>query len=437
MIEPQDRREEFASAKVERDSPCNEDKSQAREVVASSLVGEGQPTNKRKIITAEMLLRKEFPELKYAVQGLLPEGLFLIASPPKTGKSFMVLDIASAVARGGKVLGKLDVAEPSDVLCLILEDGERRLQQRLSLIMGDTGSERLYLATEWPLLSEGGVARIEEWLRVHPQAKLIVIDTLQRVRPREQRGANLYGQDYAALAPLADLAHKHRVCILVVHHTRKSEAEDVFDRVSGTTGLTAAADGTFVLSRERQSNRATLSMTGRDIEERELVLERNEETGGWILLDDVPEEMQLLSPERQAVIEVYEAGMTNKDVAALLGKPENTVKQLMWKMRRDGQLPTGGNLDNHDNPVTPSGDHTQVIGLLTAVTDDNQNITPSFQGDKREVIEVITTCTQSVSEQGEHEKLSLTDYPGMWAEEVMSKAQAASEPDDCSLEAAA
>ncbi len=361
---------------------------------------EGKP----KIITADALLRQDFPELRYAVKGLLPEGLFLLASPPKTGKTFMSLDIASAVAFGKKVLGKLDAGDAGDVLCLTLEDGERRLQQRLALIMDDAGSNRLHLATEWPRFDDGGLDQIKEWLRDHPQAKLVVIDTLQRVRPREKYGSSIYGQDYAALAPLADLAHKHRVTILVVHHTRKALAEDPFDRVSGSTGLTGAVDGTLILSRKRGATRATLSVTGRDIEERELLLERNKDTGGWLLVDDAPEEMQPLSPERREILEVYKPGMTVITVASLLGKPVNTIKQLLWKMRRDGQLPTSDNPDNHDNsgnhdnPITKQ--NSQVIRLPHLVTSDDLVKPFQSEADTQEVTEGYRVTSTTAVQDG-------------------------------------
>ena len=73
------------------------------------------------------LERQEFPPLRYAVPGVIPEGSVLVAGAPKIGKSWMCLDAGLAVATGGRTLG-LPVGDSRPVLYLALEYGDRRLQ---------------------------------------------------------------------------------------------------------------------------------------------------------------------------------------------------------------------------------------------------------------------------------------------------------------------
>src|SRR5205823_1014354 len=117
---------------------------------------------------------------------------------------------------------------------------------------------RLDIAYAWPRLDEGGKEAIEEWLTGHPAARLVVIDIWKKVRPKRVRGAQLYDEDYEHMAILHEVAHRYEVAIVVVHHTRKSEAEDVFDEISGSTGVMAAVDAALIIHRSRSEADAEL-----------------------------------------------------------------------------------------------------------------------------------------------------------------------------------
>jgi hypothetical protein len=216
---------------------------------------------------ATELLARTFADYRWAVPDLVPEGATLLCGRPKSGKSWLALNLAMAVAAGGVALGTQPV-EPGEVLYLALEDGDRRLQKRLKRLLEAQQTScppTLHLATSWARSSDGGLEAIADWLKAHERARLVVIDTLARVR--DGHVGNLYEEDYAALASLKALGDAHRCGVLVVHHTRKSGAEDFLDQVSGTTGLTGAADGVLVLARQRGRAEATLHVTGRDVEE--------------------------------------------------------------------------------------------------------------------------------------------------------------------------
>lgn len=290
--------------------------------------------------TAAELLAEHFPDARDVVPGIVYEGLTLLASRPKLGKTWLMLGTAVAVAAGGYALGTVKV-DQGDVLYLALEDGKKRLQKRLRQLLGDRPAPaRLHLATAFPLLDEGGEAGLERWLTEHPEARLVVIDTLKRFRPRERAGASVYNLDYDAVAPLADLAHRFDVAIVVVHHCRKSDAEDPLDLISGTTGLTGGADGAIVLKRARGAADAELHVTHRDAEEdAELAVQWDAQLSGWRLLGDAEEHRR--SDQRTAILTaLYDAPepATPKDVAEVLDKPYGAVKFLMWDMAKQGDL---------------------------------------------------------------------------------------------------
>ena len=196
-----------------------------------------------KTLTALELLGLELPPIRWSVQSLIPEGVTLLAGKPKLGKSWMALGIAIAISTGGVALGTRPV-EMGDVLYMALEDNPRRLGKRLEkllekLLTGDA-PERLHIAFEWSRMDEGGAEALQRWLEAHPNARLVVVDILKRVRPRTSPNRNVYDADYEALEAMQRLAAEYEVSILVVHHLRKLGAADPLDEISGSTGLSGA-----------------------------------------------------------------------------------------------------------------------------------------------------------------------------------------------------
>jgi hypothetical protein len=303
------------------------------------------------IQSAAELLAREFPEPKFAVYGLLSEGVTIFAGKPKLGKSWLALSVAIAVASGGRVLGQIPVVE-GDALYLALEDGERRLQKRLKQLLGGGRiPARLAVSAEWRKLDEGGLEDLETWIKEHPEARLIIIDTLQRVRPKANGRKQLYDSDYEALAPLGDLARRHGISIVVVHHTRKQESNDAFDLISGSNGLTGSTDGALVLKRSRGQADAELHVTGRDFDEQNLAVRWDSKIFGWTLLGDASEFG--ISKERREVIELLrlEKTATPKEAAEILKKEHGALKKLMAAMLKDGQLHNDGS-GRYSLPVT-------------------------------------------------------------------------------------
>lgn len=292
-------------------------------------------------INAVELMEKDIPALRWVVRKLIPEGLTILAGKPKMGKSWLGLAFALSTSTGGTVLGVFH-GELGEALNLALEDSERRLQTRLEVLLkGHAAPDKLHFVVEWRRLDRGGADDLDQWLTEHPGCRLVIIDTLQKVRAPQKNNANMYAEDYQAVAALKGLSEKHHVAIVAIHHLRKEPADDPIDEVSGSTGLTGVADAVMVLKRKRGAADALLVVTGRDVEEQQLPLKWDKETATWRALEGECNTWR--SHERVEILRVLseaEAPMRPSEVANKLGKQTNPVKQLMWKMGRDGDLQT-------------------------------------------------------------------------------------------------
>ncbi|PLS77237.1 MAG: DNA repair protein RadA [Chloroflexi bacterium] len=311
----------------------------------------GMPEPEPRTISARELLNKEFAPVRWAVPDLITEGLTLLSGRPKMGKSWICLDIAIAVASGGLVMGTLSV-DAGHVLYLALEDGQRRLQDRLKKLLpyGVTAPDNLKFATQWERLHEGGVQTIEAWLDQHPDARLAIVDTLAKVRPPAKANGNTYQEDYNCLQPLADMARKRNISILVVTHSRKAAADDVMDDISGSTGLTAGVDGMLVLRRGRGEAEAELHATNRDAQDQELALLWDASMTRWSIAGKA--EQYRLHGERRKIVDLVTAskdGLTPKEIAIQADKNESTTRVLLSKMLADGLLRKVG-----DRYIVPS-----------------------------------------------------------------------------------
>jgi hypothetical protein len=314
----------------------------AREVAAP-----GKPVVVRIKATLDDLLKnaadlrtKTFEPLRMIIPNYLPEGLSVLGGRPKIGKSWFALDAAAAVAAGGICLG--EECEQGDVLALMLEDNDRRLQRRLTTMLGAQKGEwprRLTYATGWPRLNDGGLDWMRQWIDRVPNPRLVVVDILERVRqrPTGKDKASQYSADYEAIAVLQDFSSEARVAILVLHHQRKLGADDLIDTLSGTLGVGGAADAIVILGKDPQLGKF-LYGRGRDIEEFRVSIQQSEQCR-WQVLGPMLEGQP--SPERAKIIAALaKAGrpMDVKDIAAAVeGKVEN-VKVLLGKLHSEGQV---------------------------------------------------------------------------------------------------
>ena len=220
-----------------------------------------------------------YPSKPPLIDGLLYPGTYLFAGAPKVGKSFLIAQIAYHTSMGVP-LWEYPVRKGT-VLYLALEDDYRRLQERLYRMFGTDGADNLFFSVSAGNLGNGLDEQLQEFMKQHTDTRLIIIDTLQKVR--EVGGDNYsYANDYEVVTRLKQFADSYGICILIVHHTRKQGSDDKFDMISGTTGLLGAADGAFLLQKEKRiGNAATLEVSGRDQQEQKLYLLRNPETLLW------------------------------------------------------------------------------------------------------------------------------------------------------------
>ena len=266
--------------------------------------------------SAAVLRVRQLPWLRYVAEGLLPQGLVLLASPPKYGKSWLALDLCLSVASGKPFLGR--PCQRGECLYLALEDGEQRLQSRMSRLLGDQPAPAgLFYQTKAVSLDNGLLTNLDFFAVKYPRARLIVIDTLQKIRGEERTSSSVYAADYAVMGQLKEFADRHGICLLLVHHLRKmSDDADPFNRIAGSNGIFGAADAALVLTRaKREDAQTTLDLTGRDVEDKRLVLRFDKGACQWRSLGspDEVERAQLAEhyaadPLVQTVLQQLDAG---------------------------------------------------------------------------------------------------------------------------------
>ena len=232
-------------------------------------------------VTFDQLMDSVFQGRPAVIDNFLYPGVYLLAGAPKIGKSFLVAQIAYHVSVGKELWGY--IVHPGTVLYLALEDDERRLQNRMFRMFDVEGTSDLYFATHAKMIGRGLDEQLEGFIGEHRDTRLIIIDTLQKVR-ETVKDAYSYANDYEVIGRLKTFAGKYGICVLLVHHTRKQPAGDSFEMISGTTGLLGCADGALLMQKEkRTSYTATLDVVGRDQPDQRLYLIKDPEHLNWEL----------------------------------------------------------------------------------------------------------------------------------------------------------
>ena len=297
------------------------------------------------LINAQELCDRNFPEIKFVIPGLFPEGVTLLASRPKLGKSWLLLQIAGAAAKGVATLVSKASNDQQpvkgDVLYLALEDNNKRLQRRLRKLYGSDKENwpALTLATTWCRLDRGGLDALREWCKSVAKPLLIEIDTLKRVRPPKRKDQSDYDADYEACQGLQQLASEFGIAIIVAHHDRKMDAEDVFDTVSGTLGLTGGVDTVAII--KRRGSAVTLHIEGRDLSEPvEKAMQFDRETCRWVILGEAAEVQR--SSERARVLAALEGETEGLTVAEIVARASlenrDAAYNLLGRMTQDGDV---------------------------------------------------------------------------------------------------
>lgn len=289
------------------------------------------------------LLSTEWPEQRWAVEDLIPEGVTILAGKAKSGKSWAALSLALSVADGTPAFDRFP-AEQGEVLYLALEDNPRRMQQRVRKLL--SGRDRmpnglLTIECQWPTIEEGGMEELDGWLSDHTNPRLVVIDVMRRFNPIGYS----YSKDSDKIEQLGAMALRHHCAIIAVMHMYKgpgvsATTPDWMDKVQGSVGVTGAAQAIIGLSRERGSENGLLRVTGKDVQEQDVKMVYNAERGTWIAASTVDCEATVMSDERSQIFDTITAnpGATAPEAAKTMGKTYNNVRHLMWAMVAQDQL---------------------------------------------------------------------------------------------------
>jgi AAA domain len=334
--------------------------------VATSANNQPSKSWRDDLITAAELQTKQFKPVRIVLPRLIPEGVTILAGKPKVGKSWLALDVCLAVADENRfVLGNMRPVH-GDVLYLALEDNQRRLKWRTDkIVQSGKWPERLEMHTEWRRLDQGGLEDAEAWLKSKERPRLLWIDTLPKIRPLAARNEQAYAADYRAIEGIQKLCGQYGIAAVLNCHLRKAVSEDdPFDDVSGTLGLTGAADTIIVM--KRHSGMVKIFVRGRDIEEAELAAQFNRETCRWRLVGEADDVFR--SQERTAILAALKDAGHDKDgnpnamsVAQIMAATERTSRHgldaLLYKMRKDGEIAVVGRglyaLPRKGDPLKP------------------------------------------------------------------------------------
>lgn len=269
-------------------------------------------------LSLDQLYEIAFPPREELISDLLYRGTYILAGSPKTGKSFLAVQIAYHVAAGQK-MWDLEVKK-GRALVLSLEDTYSRIQSRLYKMFGDaTCVDNLHFSTFSLSIQDGLIKALTKFVDDFCDTSLIVIDTLQKVR--ESSNSYSYSKDYEVISLLKNFADEKNICLLLVHHTRKQKSDNVFDNISGTSGIFGCVDGAFVLEKDlKNSSIGFLSVTGRDQPDQRIKLKRNKQTLCW---DFVESQADVFDEPHDSILDAV-TGLINSENS----KWEGTATEL-------------------------------------------------------------------------------------------------------------
>jgi len=290
----------------------------------------------------EEFLKIKYPKVKYLIQDILPEGLSILAGAPKIGKTFFALNMALSIASGTKTLGILNT-EKVGVAYFALDEKDQFVQEKINSIIQAQGlkdiPDNFRLIFDINKMTEGGYEQITNYLDEHPDIKLLIIDTMGRIKKPGKLG-NAYEQDVESIGQIQSICNKKNVSILLIHHLKKGRHEDYIENLSGSMGISGTVDTILHLDRARGEQEGNLKVTGRLIkEEQDLAIKFHKDLLNWQILGN--SKIYSQSKERQEIINLLlEEGMAMKDkeIAEILGKSYDTIRKTTYRMYKDGLL---------------------------------------------------------------------------------------------------
>lgn len=296
------------------------------------------------------LQRMELPKIQFVVDKILPKGLVILGAPSKYYKSWLAMDLCLCVARGKDFLGFK--TNKCDCLYMDLESRLQRSQSRMKMILGEEDApSNFQVVTDCQQLGAGLEEQLIDYITKNPGTGLIVIDVFQKIRRATGSNQSLYEKDYSDLTAIKDIADNFGICILLVHHTRKMKDDsDVFNDLSGSSGIMGTSDAAWVISKEkRDSVDAKLCITGRDVEQEDYVMQFDKATKRW-KEQGIAEEIREQS-ERTA----YDSNPVVYTIKKLLG--QCTAGEEVWTGTMTDLINASQYFHNgiiYDNPIRTS-----------------------------------------------------------------------------------
>ena len=347
-----------------------------------SLLKQSEPIQldpfKIQLVTDSELRQMALPPIRPVIPHLLMEGTTILAGRPKCGKSFMALQMAQALATGGRALGYFPIEKPMNVVYFALEDGMGRLQGRLKSLDQSLGeiqtTDNIQYSFDLPPVAGKDPAQFADailgpYITDNPDIGMIVIDTLARLMPvpgDKKRNENAYQADYNLVKPFQALSKAHHIAIVLVHHTRKALGEDPIDEVSGTLGLTGGVDSVIIIKRPKRRKIGDLVIASRDLPGGEFAVEFADCL--WSVLGE--SEAYHISEERKSVMEYLaekgSRGATVAQVASDLGEPKASMRSKLRRMALDGQLERRGESYFYTNAKVRFESHAAACSLRAA-----------------------------------------------------------------------
>lgn len=341
------------------------------------------------LTSASELMVKDIPPIDFLVDGLLPQGLALLAAPPKYGKSWMALDLCLAVASGADFLGHK--THQADTYYMALEDSERRMKTRLETLLADNEPPSgCHISYDAPNLDSDLLTQLEEVLKSFPGIRLIIIDTLQKIRGMVNSREGAYAADYRELGTLKKFADQHNISILLIHHLRKMiDTSDPFTMISGTNGVLGSVDTAMVLSKAaRSDDNTTLSIVGRDIDSDDIVLRFDPDSCRWTVVGSA----QDVAAQRNR--QSYEANPIVQTVRALLAQNPDGWQGTMTDLLAAGVDLTGSSLASGPRDLSAK---LQALDDLLLADGINHTRTPHGTGGGKHQFRCIPSAEEILS----------------------------------------
>jgi hypothetical protein len=257
------------------------------------------------------LARLTFPADRddWLIEGLWAnEAVGCVGGTPKSGKTWLALEMALAVASGQPCLGRFPVKNPGPVLVYCAEDGPRAVQERVAGLAKARGVDFSRLAVGWIdaaaiWLDDPALQKRLALTIAAMKPRLLVLDPLVRLHRGDENSA----ADIAAvLGYLRMLQREHHVAIALVHHVRKSGASEPGQALRGSGDLHAWGDSNAFLL--RRDGRPTLVVEHRGHGAPEPLVVRLDGDPPRLIVDDAPA-IPAVDPLDQRI------------VAALAGRP--------------------------------------------------------------------------------------------------------------------